>query len=518
MIKLRHYQAGAAPAVIKYLIQGKGKRPLIALPTGAGKSYVIGDLVKRLSKNYNILVLSHVKEIIAQNVESIKKYSGIKVGTYSAGLGKKELFDVTVAGIQSAYNKKEIIKKYDMIIVDECHRISPEKDSMYQKLFKAMGEDTIIIGLTATPYRLGYGPIYGEKRDFDLVYDWCTKEKFVQLVDEGFLAPLVTEGTGTKMDTEGVKKTAGDFNEKALSDKFDREHITEAILDEVVAGAADRKHWMVFAIDQKHAEHIAESLNRRGILTAVVHSKMAEIGFDRDKVVQGVKDGLYRCVVNVNILTTGYDHPGTDYIALMRPTESPVMHTQIMGRGSRICEGKVDCLIHDFAGNLARLGPINDVLVKVKGEAKGNGEPMMKECPKCNLMVHAAARKCSRCGFVFPREHGLSVNASAVAAINDGKAKWINVDSVEYTRVHNIGRPSIFMTVYKCSGLSIKEPVCIEHRGFAQHKAMHWCKVRGVDSPRDVEDLFYQRSNLATPKRIRASKKGAYYTIHDVEF
>lgn len=517
MYKLRHYQEGSTPAIVSYLAVNKKRNPIVALPTGAGKSLCIADFIQwALSKKRKVLVLSHVREILEQNAATIEKYNDIKVAVYSASIGRKEIGDVTVGGIQSVYRQIDLFSKFDYIIIDECHRVSYDENSMYRQFLSKT--DAPVIGFTATYFRLGTGKIYGRDSDNlfdDVVYDWTHKEKFVQLVNEGWLSPLVTEGTGYKMNTEGVRVTGGDFNLADLADKYDREPITEEILNEICAKGVDRKQWLIFAIDIKHADSIAESLNRRGISTIVVHSEMAAYGFDRNKVLQMAKDQEYRCIVNVDILTTGFDHPAIDLIATLRPTESPVLHVQILGRGSRIYPTKSDCLVLDFAGNLARLGPINDVYVRVKGKGKGGGEPIMKQCPKCDLMVHAAARKCSRCGHEFPFEHGLTRSAGTDVVIEVGKPIWLTVDAVEYDVKADPGRPAIFQVTYICGNKRIKEMICLEHRGFAREKAVHWLKYRGIPDAAKLRaaDVLLKADQLTIPSRIRVEKKNGYINV-----
>ncbi len=517
MYKLRHYQAGSTPALASYLIANKKRNPIVALPTGAGKSLCIADFIKyAIGKKRSVLILSHVQEILEQNAQTIRDYLDIEPSIYSASLGKREIGQVTVAGIQSVNRQSDLFTDFDYIIIDECHRVSYVETSMYRKFLAQT--DAPVIGFTATPFRLGTGKIHGRTGDHifhDIVHDWTHKEKFVQLINEGYLSPLVTEGTGYKMDTTDIKHTAEDFNIGALAERFDRDGVTDIILEEIKLKAAERKQWLLFAIDISHADHIAEKLNRDGIPTIVVHSKMGEYGFDRQVIIEAIKKNVFRCIVNVDTLTTGFDHPAIDFIGVLRPTESPVLHVQIAGRGSRVCDGKEDCLILDFAGNFERLGPINDVYIKVKGKGKGGGDPIMKSCPSCNLMLYAAARRCSRCGYEFPREHGLTLSSSAPTVIEEGKPVWLTVDGAHYDMKSEPGRPNIFIANYQCGSKVIKEMVCLEHRGYAREKAIHWFKMRGIPNAGKmrVPDILDLADTLKVPVKIRVEKKGRYLNI-----
>ncbi len=520
-ISLRVHQVGATQAVVSYLDKWKGKKnPIVALPTGAGKSYCIADFVLWAVKhNKKTLILSHVWEIIDQNAKSIKEFTGLDVGIFSAGAGRYEIEKITAGSIQSVYRKPELFQQFDFIIVDECHRISYDENSMYRKLASVLSAPWI--GYTATYYRLGTGYIYGPESGHlfdDVVHDWTTKEKFVELVKLGYLSPLIAKSPNAKMDTSEIKMTAGDFNLKDLSDTFDRESVTDSILKEIMVRGSDRKQWLLFAIDMKHADHIAEWLNRNGKRSIIVHSDMHSYGFDRDVVIANIKDFRYDAIVNVDILTTGFDHPAIDLIGILRPTESPVLHVQMGGRGSRTFADKSDCLILDFAGNFERLGPINDPLIKIKGKGKSGGEPPMKVCPQCDSYCLVQVRKCPDCGYIFPRQHGLTPSAYNAAIIDSGEPIWVIVDDITYERKAEFARPATLLVTYHCGDRKIREHICLEHKGFARDKARHWVKYRGVEPTDTVAEIMQHIGALKKASRIRVEKKGKYFNITESVF
>lgn len=445
---------------------------------------------------------------------------GEEISLYSASIGEKNIGDITIAGIQSAYRKPELFKHFDLVIIDEAHTVNPEDGTMYSILLNSI-PNHIRIAVTATPFRLGAGYIYGPDGETlfdDVVVDYCTKEKFNQLVKEGFLSKLTTKRTKLEMDTSGINLVGGDFNEKQLSDRFDRDSVTKEAIKEIIAAGAMRKKWLVFAIDIDHAEHIAEILIRNGIPTAIVHSKMNEYGFNREKVLEDFDGDIYKCVVNVNILTTGFDSPRIDLIAMLRPTSSPVLHVQTLGRGSRVHPEKKDCLILDFAGNTARLGPINDVLVTKRRKGDGDGEPITKTCPKCESILPPVVKICPDCGHEFKFEHGLSSHAANIEIMDDGAAHWIGVSSVTYEVNAKIGAPSTLKVTYNCQGRKVSEYVCVEHKGFAKHKADHWVKFRGGEQCDTAVDLMAISDRLEQPKEILVQKSGKYYTVNNAKF
>lgn len=522
MIDLRHYQAGSTPAVIEYFKKQKNKHPIVAMPTGSGKTYSIADLIQYCRKQWNVkvVVLSHVKEILEQNYDSLSEYLDEEVSLNSSMLGRREIGNITVAGIQSVYRNPELFNGHNLIIVDEAHRISVEEGTMYEQFFKGIGK-FICVGFTATPYRLGTGYIFGKHADTffdDVCYDWTDPEHFLQLIAEEWLCPHTYIPTSLNMDISDINLKGGEYNDKQLSDKFDRQAVTNAAIAEIMAKGQDRNKWMIFAIDTKHAEHIAEVLIRNGIPTAVVHSKMHEIGFDRNKTVKGVKDGKYRAVVNVNILTTGFDDRDIDLIAMLRPTNSPVLHVQALGRGSRTHPSKKNCLVLDFAGNTARLGPIHDPIIRIKGKGKEGGDPIMKTCPKCEMEMAPAIRVCPFCDHEFKFEHGLSPTAETYDQIEDGGTHWLPVHRVEYSKNVKPGSPTSVKVTYHCGTRKISDFICIEHRGFAKHKADHWVKFRGGIPCVNADELMRQVEQLKKPTEISVQKKGKYYMVKDVKF
>jgi DNA repair protein RadD len=520
MFELRPYQAPIADKVFRYMLANPGKHPLVALPTGAGKTVVLSDCIRKaITKwpNTHVLVISHVKEILEQDYRSISRHLSdlnIVVGLYSAGLGVRNVEQVTVAGIQSIYSKPELFRDYKFIIIDECHLIPPGDNSMYRKFFAGL-EKPRYFGLTATPFRLGKGYIYGQEDTIfdDLVTDLTDYENFNKLIDDGYLCKLKTQLTENELDLDGIRTKGGDFDQQQMSEKFNVDKITEAAIKEVIRYGQMYKKWLIFAIDIDHAEAIAEMLIKLSIPTMVIHSKME---FDRDKIIQDYKAGKFRAIVNVNVLTTGFDDPEIDLIALLRPTKSPVIHVQTIGRGLRIAPKKSHCLILDFAGNTERLGPINDIHIATKRKGKG-GEPVTKRCPNCDTIHHPKVKVCEFCGHEFKFKVKLSKQATTKDVIATAGSKWFLITSVSYDRYQKANSPDIFRVKYQTGLRYFYEYVCIEHEGYAGHKGKHWAHRRGVDA-NNVTDLINSVDNLLKPQRIKVDTSGKYPQIMDYDF
>lgn len=515
VIKLRPYQRESVSALFNFFKENPDKHPVIGLPTGSGKSYVIAAIIEKTLRRYpdtNILVLSHVKEIIEQDWKSIVAFTKRDIGLYSAGLGVKEIKQITVAGIQSAHRNTDKFRIFDFVIIDEAHTIPLSGSGMYRSFFDGIGKAKYL-GLSATLFRLGGGHIYGKDRLFSgVAYDLTSSEAFTKLVKDGYICNLKTIATRIEFDTKKIKTQNGDFKVSDMSNKFDRKPVTDGAIREIINIGVNYKKWLIFAIDIEHAEHIAETLIRSDITANVVHSKMYD---DRDAVIRGFKNGKYKALINVNVLTTGFDDPEIDLVALLRPTKSPVLHVQMIGRGLRISPNKDHCLIMDFGGNTERLGPINNVVLHVAKKGSGSGDPITKRCPNCDAIHHPAVRVCEFCGFKFQFKHGLG-DSSGNAVITQ-KEKWHRVDEIHYHINQKSNKPDTLLVVYNCGLQLFKEWVCLDHPGYAGHKGRHWVAFRGVDA-KTVEDAYIKCDQLMTPSRIKVDSKGKFPIVCDYSF
>jgi len=514
MIELRDYQKAAVKAPFDFWKENPDGHPVIGAPTGAGKSYIIAGLIQRTLKKWSdthILVICHTKEIVDQDAKAIQKLVDHKVGVFSAGLGRREKEQITVAGIQSIYRRTGEFKQYNFIIIDECHAVPLSGDGMYRTFLNGIGKAKYL-GLSATLFRLGGGYVYGGDKLFTgVAYDLTSKAHFDKLVKDGYLSKLKTIATQIELDTKKVRTQNGDFKLSDMSDKFDRSPITEGAIKEVIKHGQNYKKWLIFAIDIEHAEHIAETLIRNDIMANVVHSEMDE---DRDSVIRKYKKGKYRAIVNVNILTTGFDDPEIDLIVLLRPTKSPVLHVQMIGRGLRIAPNKDHCLVMDFGGNTDRLGPIDDVMVKEKRKGKG-GEPITKHCPNCDAIHHPAVRVCEFCGHKFQFKHGLT--DSSGRSVVTQNAKWYDVSDVIYSISRKPNRPDNLMVMYSCGLRQFKEWVNLDHPGYAGHLARHWVQYRGGGAL-NVKEAYDESYSYSMPKRIKVAEIGKYPQIQDYDF
>jgi DNA repair protein RadD len=525
-MKPRWYQTEAADALLKSVLESSDNHPIAAVPTGAGKTIIMClfiDAYLSLHPSNHILVLSHVKEILTQDHDALTDYfDGHTIGLWSSGLHSKDIRTITVAGIQSVWRCPDRFAHFDIVIIDECHLVTVRQSGMYREFLSNLSVN--YVGLTATHFRLGHGYIHeGEGALFNLLpYDLSSTDNFNRLVDEGFLTNLIAKGTEMKMNTEGLAMRGGDFAVKGMSKRFDRETVTNLAVKELVKFGEKYKKWLIFAIDIKHAEHITEALNSHGIKAACVHSRMEQ---DRDEVIRDFKRDRYRAVVNVDILTTGFDVPSIDLIGMLRPTKSPVLHVQSLGRGLRVSPGKDHCLVLDFAGNTQRLGPINDVTVKKKEKGNGDGQPMAKECPDCKVLHHISVRVCDVCGHEFEFKTSLTEHSSDAEVVRrNQEPAWFSVKKVVCYRHSKNGKPDSVRVRYVLENMKlVDEWICLDHEGYAATAARRWVYQHSPDTdvmPETTGELLLAMKTgwMLTPTQIYFNPCQKYPRITRISF
>ena len=402
--QLRDYQQDAVSATLKHF--RKSNEPaVIVLPTGSGKSLGIAELA-RLAKR-KILILTHVKELVEQNHQKYESY-GLTAGIYSAGLKKKEnQYQVTFASIQSAArNLQDFGHEYSLIIIDECHRVNlpPSKETVekedqkekeesvnqYQKIIqhlKASNPDIKLLGLTATPYRLGMGWIYRKhyrgivRSEAPRPFEHCIYELPLRyLIKRQYLTePKLIDATIEHYNFSSLKENAnGDYNASELNELLDKNHrVTQGIIKHVIELGKNRQGIMIFAATVDHAKEIYSYLPAEE--TALITG--ATDNADRDQLINAFKRKHIKFLVNVSVLTTGFDAPHVDMIAILRPTQSVSLYQQIIGRGLRLSDNKKDCLVIDYTGNDF------DLYQPEVGEKKPNSQsqPVQVPCPSCEF-------------------------------------------------------------------------------------------------------------------------------------
>ncbi|UKA12950.1 DEAD/DEAH box helicase [Photobacterium damselae] len=495
---------------------GNTGNPLLVLPTGAGKSIIAAQIVSdaisfAYERPIRVLVVTHQKELIEQNYEKFTSLRpDVQTGIYSAGIGRKDCnSQVLFAGVQSIYNKTDI-GGFDLVVVDECHTIPKSGDGRYKQLFERLQADRPhcrVIGLTATPFRLGSGFLHkGENALFSGIASEVT---IIELLELGFLSPVVTYKPAFTVSMDGVKKTAGEYNAKQATARMMENNHTERALNDVIEKGSSRRSWLLFCMSIEHAEQCGRYLQSKGILCAIITGKTPKK--ERESILQGFKSGYIQAVANVGVLTTGFDAPNIDLVVMLRPTESTALYLQMVGRGLRIADGKADCLLLDYAGNIEKHGCIDDPIITEPRQSRGGGASLapVKYCPKCEFALHTSVMRCKNCGFEYPASERERIDyiASQRAVISKYRepiftehqitgvsysrhpGKNGKPDSVKVTYFGNQGATESNWFAGVFAGQVATEYLCFEHKGYAAKKARDWWRKWVGDSHQEPETV-----------------------------
>jgi DNA repair protein RadD len=488
-MELRPYQREAVEAVYRYL-RGHDDNPVVVIPTGGGKTPVMATLCDDAVTRWagRVIVLAHVKELLEQTAGTLRQMAPhLNVGIYSAGLRRRDTeHAVIVAGIQSAYRRAAELDRFDLVLVDEAHMIPPEGEGMYRQFLaeaKVVNPHVRVVGLTATPYRMTTGLICQPDHFLNYV---CFEVGVRELIVQGYLCALRSKAGKTKIDTSNLHVRGGEFIASEVEDLMDDDELVRAACAELVELTADRKTVLVFASGVAHGRHIQTILKdghgqECGFVCCQTPSRERAVQLER------FRSGDLKYLVNVNVLTMGFDAPNVDCVAMLRPTLSPGLYYQMVGRGFRLCEGKADCLVLDFGGNVLRHGPVD--AIRAPDARNGNGTAPAKECPQCQAVIHAAYARCPECGYQFPpREYTRHDAEASAAGILSGQVEDTEYAvrevaySVHVKRDADEDHPRSMRVEYRVGFNHWQsEWVCFEHGGYARAKAESWWRQRSSE-------------------------------------
>ncbi len=490
MISLRPYQDAAIAAVYQHLAE-RDDHPCVVIPTGGGKGVIVGKICADVVERWNgrILVLTHVKELVDQNATQAGRFlSPLLVGVHSAGLKRRDIdHPVIVAGIQSVYQKACDLGRFDIVLIDEAHLIPPDGEGMYRTFLRdalVVNPRLRLVGLTATPFRLKDGPICAPD---NLLNHVCYEVGVKELIRDGFLSPLISKAGKAKADTSSLHVRGGEFVADEVEHLMDADDLVRAACTEIAEQTRERRACLVFAAGVDHAGHVATALaSATGCEVATIfgHTPDAE----RDRIIARFKQGALRYLVNVAVLTTGFDAPQVDCVALLRPTLSPGLYYQMVGRGFRLAPGKSDCLVLDFGGNVVRHGPVDALRVVARDDREGGAAPA-KECPQCQAVIATGFACCPQCGYEFPPperdQHDAQASSAGVLSGQVTTTEHVVRDvfyAVHQKRGAPPEAPKTLRVEYEV-GLNQfhKEWICLEHVGYARGKAEAWWRARSND-------------------------------------
>lgn len=516
---LRDYQQRALDMLFEYFEQHSGN-PCLVLPTGAGKSHIIAEFCKLVVSTYSdqrILMLTHVKELIEQNAAKMRlHWPDAPLGIYSASLRQRNAGEaITFAGIQSIANKADLLGWVDIVLIDEAHRINHAAEGNYRRLIDeltAVNPQLKVIGLTATPYRLGHGYITDAPAIFT---DLLEPIEILDLVRQGYLAPLRSLATATRFDLSEVKKRGGEYVEADLEAAVNRADLNQSVAAEIFDKAEQRESILVFCVSVAHAFAMRDALQALGVTTETI------VGItppdERAQIIADFKAGKIRALTNANVLTTGFDAPNVDCIAACRPTLSTSLYVQMLGRGTRLKEHINDCLVLDFAGLTHTHGVFDHPIVKKPKKTEG-GEAPVKACPKCHTLCHTAVRQCPHCGYMFPPPKPPQMELKVAPIMSDELVPFAMVVKDWRWDIHNNGTDMLRVRYYPHDMLNdvVTEYFTLWHGGAASYRA--WEALKKIMGPLGLpcsqdDDIYAHLHNAPPPTSITYRKEGRFFRV-----
>lgn len=505
-MQLRKHQKDAVAAT--NLSLSAGHNPAVQMATGTGKSLVIADLILTYEHDC-VWVLTHSQELVKQNAEAYHKHTGDHPGIVCAGLNRADFNTRVMFGtIQSVINPalKGLMRTPDLIIIDEAHRVNHKtgEASTYGKVFERFSQARRV-GMTATPWRMDDGLIYGKGENF-WFDERCFKYTAPQGVADGWLSPLVGVETETQLDLEEVS-VGDDYNNTEVSKLQTNGWLGSCALT-IGALAATRKHIAVYCPTVTAAMRAAAVIAQAtGWSTGVLTGAMSR-GERRD-VLKGFTSGAVRVLCSVDTLTTGFNFPAMDCVVCLRPTLSSSLWVQILGRGTRIAAGKKNCLVLDFVGNLQRLGGVDMLETYVRERGGVASEPLMAE--------PAPPREPRK---MLPGVTTLiPLDPTSGQQAVDGATLTVQVHAVSAVAITTRRDPNhpVLLVQYVCT---TPENARINASAFIttareNPEAAEFFKARNlaVILPAEARKLMWQMKGAKLPSAVTAKKSGKYWNV-----
>jgi len=528
-LRLRDYQQEAIDNTWEWLRDNDGC-PIVDACVGAGKSVIMGAMMKQACEcdpDTRILMITHSSQLVQQNFAKLLNLWGdAPAGIYSAALKRKDLFaQILFATIQSIYKKAYDVGRVDLILVDECHTISRKEKTVWHRFLREItrvNRDVRMIGFSGTPWRLGEGPL--TEGDDAIFHGISYRISIMDLIRRGFLVPVTTQSTGIRIETAGLRKTAGDYNIGQLTEAVDA-RIEEAVADFVERGR-DRRTWFIFVPSVENCKHVRDCLSRHGVDCEIVTADTSET--ERTRILNGMRNGSIRAAVSVGTLTTGVDVPQADMIVGLRPTTSSALLIQMIGRVLRLSPdtGKTNALLCDYAGWLAMHGPV-DLIAPPR--PKGTGEAPKKNCPECDTLVPIHIMECPACGFVFP-ENAIEkpkLHASDLAALStDARPVRVPIHNMRFRRnPGKDGKPDTLRITFNSLMQDYNKFLAFDPSSnpWARKKSAEtWSLMAFLPvhktPPTDMDEAMARVPELKIPKELTVLPVGKYPEITGIHY
>ena len=493
-MELRPYQSEAKAAVFTQWDKG-ARKTLVVLPTGCGKTIVFAKVAEECVRQGNrVLILAHRGELLEQAADKIKKSTNLGCATEKAEqscLGS--WFRITVGSVQSMQREKRLSQfsddYFNVIIIDEAHHCISDG---YQKVLQHF-PSAKVLGVTATPDR-------GDMRNLGEFFESLAYEYTLpKAIREGYLSPIKAMTIPLQLDLSGVSIQSGDFKAGDIATALDP--YLHQIADEMMKYCRDRKT-VVFLPLVKTSQKFKEILNEKGFKAAEVNGESK----DRTEVLKAFDKGEYNVLCNSMLLTEGWDCPSVDCVIVLRPTKVRSLYSQMVGRGTRLCEGKSYLLLLDFLWHTERheLCHPADLICEKKEVARKMTENL-EETAGCPMDLEEAERKASE-DVIAEREESL---AKQLQEMRTRKKKL--VDPLQFEMSIQAEDLSGYVPAFgwEMAPPSDKQKQELEKRGILPDE------IDNAGKANLILDRLHKRQEegLTTPKQIRCLEKYGFQHV-----
>lgn len=484
MMNLRPYQQEAKDAVFREWDEGNSKT-LLVLPTGTGKTIVFSSVTEEcVKRGERVLILAHRGELLDQAADKLKKTTGLCSAVEKAEQScLNSWYRVVVGSVQTLMREKRLANfsedYFDTIIIDEAHHAISDS---YQNVLNHF-DNAKVLGVTATPDR-------GDMKNLGSVFDSLAYEYTLpKAIKEGYLSPIKAVTIPLKLDLSGVSTQAGDFKASDIDTALDP--YLYSIADEMLKYCKERKT-VVFLPLVKTSQKFRDILNSKGFDAAEVNGDSP----DRAEILAEFDSGKYNVLCNSMLLTEGWDCPSVDCVIVLRPTKVRGLYCQMVGRGTRLCEGKTELLLLDFLWHTERHELCRPAhLICDNQEVAQKMTENMCENAGCPMDIEEAEQQASE-DVVAQREEAL---AKTLSEMKTRKRKL--VDPLQYEMSIQAEDLSSYVPAFgwECAPPTDKQKARLEKLGIFPDEIDNAGKAKLI-----LDRLEKRRSaGLTTPKQIR---------------
>jgi DNA repair protein RadD len=506
----------------------KTTNPCVVLPTGSGKSLVMAWLIQRWKADFpplRVCVLAHRKELVRQNAdELIGLLPGGDIGIYAASMRRRDSeHSILFGSIDSIWNRWGEFAPWDVLIVDEAHRIPASGEGKYREFIRGSrltSKNLRVVGFTATPYRMGCGPICHKDH---ILHEVCYEANVGDLIAQGYLCRLRSKIGDTQPDLEKVRRNhGGDYVTNSLAEAVGGVDVVAKAVHSAmqIIIREKRQACIFFCVDEEHCRRVSAELIKFGLHAPTVTAKTPHQ--ERDRIVAAFKSGQIRGLCNINVYTEGFNATRVDCVVLLCPTLSRGRYSQMVGRGLRLHPGKEDCLVLDYARCIEEHGPI---------DCLDAGQVILATCGQCGDAFSRAIRFCPHCGWEIPkqeieraaaeeRERTLHEATHSNRNILGSEPEILDVSEVTVHRHRKPGSPDSLRVQYRCGISTFREWVCLDHGGYAETKARRWWWARfgrgeaeTITVNKALEDMLIGHRIESVTRTITVVRRGKYSEI-----